>query len=99
MKLPDQTILLVYLMIGGATFAIVYYAYTIILGAYTDYRRTYVAEAAVSLGDVFSTFSAEVVMLMQSGRSIFALGAVGAHLMGSLLMTFAGIATIAWLKG
>jgi len=38
-------------------------------------------------------------MLMQSGRSIFALGAVGAHLMGSLLMTFAGIATIAWLKG
>jgi CrcB protein len=47
----------------------------------------------------FSTFSAEVVMLMQSGRSIFALGAVGAHLVGSLLMTFAGIATVAWLKG
>jgi CrcB protein len=47
----------------------------------------------------FSTFSAEVVMLMQSGRSIFALGAVGAHLIGSLLLTFAGIATVAWLKG
>jgi CrcB protein len=47
----------------------------------------------------FSTFSAEVVMLMQSGRSIFALGAIGAHLVGSLLMTFAGIATVAWLKG
>ena len=47
----------------------------------------------------FSTFSAEVVMLMQSGRSILALGAVGAHLVGSLLMTFAGIATVAWLKG
>jgi fluoride exporter len=47
----------------------------------------------------FSTFSAEVVMLMQSGRSIFALGAIGAHLIGSLLMTFAGIATVAWLKG
>jgi len=27
------------------------------------------------------------------------LGAVGAHLIGSLLMTFAGIATVAWLKG
>jgi hypothetical protein len=38
-------------------------------------------------------------MLMQSGRSIVALGAVGAHLIGSLLMTFAGIATVAWLKG
>jgi CrcB protein len=47
----------------------------------------------------FSTFSAEVVMLLQSGRSIFAVGAVAAHVVGSLLMTFAGIATVAWLKG
>lgn len=47
----------------------------------------------------FSTFSAEVVTLLQSGRSIFALGAVTAHLGGSLLMTFAGIATVVWFKG
>jgi len=47
----------------------------------------------------FSTFSAEVVLLMQSGRPAFALGAVAAHLFGSLLMTFAGIATVVWLKG
>jgi len=47
----------------------------------------------------FSTFSAEVVLLLQSGRSIFALGAVAAHLLGSLAMTFAGIATVTWLKG
>jgi CrcB protein len=47
----------------------------------------------------FSTFAAEVVLLLQSGRSIFALGAVAAHLLGSLAMTFAGIATVAWLKG
>jgi CrcB protein len=47
----------------------------------------------------FSTFSAEVVMLLQSGRSLFALAAVGAHLLGSLLMTFAGIATVTWLRG
>jgi CrcB protein len=46
----------------------------------------------------FSTFSAEVVLLLQSGRSIAALGTVGAHVVGSLLMTFAGIATVAWLK-
>ena len=46
----------------------------------------------------FSTFSAEVVVLLQSGRSIMAFGALGAHLIGSLLMTFAGIATVAWLK-
>ena len=46
----------------------------------------------------FSTFSAEVVMLLQSGRTTWALGAVAAHLFGSLLMTFAGIATVVWLK-
>jgi CrcB protein len=47
----------------------------------------------------FSTFSAEVVLMMQSGRSLVALGIIGAHLVGSLAMTFAGIATVAWLKG
>ena len=46
----------------------------------------------------FSTFSAEVVILLQSGRTAWALGAVAAHLLGSLLMTFAGIATVIWLK-
>ncbi|MEP6885326.1 MAG: fluoride efflux transporter CrcB [Gammaproteobacteria bacterium] len=46
----------------------------------------------------FSTFSAEVVMLLQSGRSLWALGALAAHLLGSLLMTFAGIATVVLLK-
>jgi CrcB protein len=46
----------------------------------------------------FSTFSAEVVLLLQSGRSIAALGAVGAHVIGALLMSFAGIATVAWFK-
>ena len=46
----------------------------------------------------FSTFSAEVVVLLQSGRSIAAFGALGAHVIGSLLMTFAGIATAAWLR-
>jgi CrcB protein len=47
----------------------------------------------------FSTFSAEVVFLMQSGRIGGAFMALTANLVGSLLMTFAGIATVAWLKG
>src|SRR5439155_576108 len=42
----------------------------------------------------FSTFSAEVVTLMQQGRALWALGAVAAHLAGSFLMTFAGIGTV-----
>jgi CrcB protein len=47
----------------------------------------------------FSTFSAEVVLLMQAGRIGGAMMAIAAHLIGSLLMTFAGIATVVWLKG
>lgn len=46
----------------------------------------------------FSTFSAEIVILLQSGRAIWALSAVAVHLIGSLLMTVAGIATFTWLK-
>ena len=46
----------------------------------------------------FSTFSAEIVTLLQQGRMLWACAAVAAHLFGSLLMTFAGIGTVAWLK-
>lgn len=42
----------------------------------------------------FSTFSAEVVTLLQGGRVGWALGAITLHLAGSLLMTFAGIGTV-----
>lgn len=47
----------------------------------------------------FSTFSAEVVTLLQQGRVGWALGAVAVHVVGSLLMTFAGIATVLWARG
>lgn len=46
----------------------------------------------------FSTFSVEIVALLQSGRMTSAFGAVALHLFGSLAMTFAGIATVSWLK-
>ncbi len=46
----------------------------------------------------FSTFSAELVTLVQQGRALWALGAVAAHLMGSVLMTFAGIGPVLWLR-
>jgi CrcB protein len=42
----------------------------------------------------FSTFSAEVVHLIQSARYAWALGAASLHLFGSLLMTGLGIFTI-----
>lgn len=46
----------------------------------------------------FSAFSAELVTLLQQGQMGWALGAVAAHLFGSVVMTFAGIGTVAWLK-
>ena len=46
----------------------------------------------------FSTFSAEITALLQQGRISWALGAVAAHVVGSVLMTFAGIATLYLLK-
>jgi fluoride exporter len=46
----------------------------------------------------FSTFSAEITGLLQQGRTLWALGAAATHLLGSILMTFAGIATFVWLR-
>jgi fluoride exporter len=46
----------------------------------------------------FSTFSAEIVTLLQQGRSQWACGAIALHLAGSVLMTLAGIGTVAWVK-
>lgn len=41
----------------------------------------------------FSTFSAEVITLLQSGRMLWAMGAIATHVAGSLIMTLAGLAT------
>lgn len=43
----------------------------------------------------FSTFSAEVVTLVQQGRWLLAAGAISIHVGGSLVMTLLGLATIA----
>jgi len=46
----------------------------------------------------FSTFSAEVVSLLQQGRVAWAAGAIGVHLSGSLAMTVAGMASWQWIR-
>lgn len=46
----------------------------------------------------FSTFSAEVVGLLQQGRLGWALATVGGHVLGSLAMTLAGLATPALFR-
>lgn len=45
----------------------------------------------------FSTFSAELVTLLQQGRAGWALAATALHVVGSVAMTFAGVGTVAWL--
>ena len=46
----------------------------------------------------FSTFSAEIVTLLQQGRVAWAFAGAAAHLAGSVAMTLAGIATVLWLR-
>jgi len=46
----------------------------------------------------FSTFSAEVVTLLQQGSLAAATAAIALHLFGSLAMTVAGIASWQWLR-
>jgi CrcB protein len=46
----------------------------------------------------FSTFSAEVTVLIQEGRMLWALSVISAHVMGSLVMTMLGLATVSAFK-
>jgi len=46
----------------------------------------------------FSTFSSEVVTLLQRGQLAWAVGEVCIHVVGSLAMTLAGIVTIQLIK-
>lgn len=46
----------------------------------------------------FSTFSAEVVDLLQQGRILWAGTAISLHVSGSLIMTILGLATVAGMK-
>jgi CrcB protein len=45
-----------------------------------------------------SSFSGEVVLLLRQGRLAMACAAIGLHLGGSLLLTFAGMATASLLR-
>jgi CrcB protein len=42
----------------------------------------------------FSSFSAEVVAMLQQGRFALAVGTAGLHLLGSLALTLLGLKTV-----
>lgn len=46
----------------------------------------------------FSTFSAEVISLLQQGRTAWATGSIAIHVGGSLLMTVTGFISWQWLQ-
>jgi len=46
----------------------------------------------------FSSFSAEVVTLLQAGRNGWAAATVATHVLGSLAATVAGLASYGWLR-
>jgi len=46
----------------------------------------------------FSAFSAEVALLLQQGRLVWATAAIGAHVIGSISLTLAGLLTVVWLR-
>lgn len=47
----------------------------------------------------FSTFSAEIMTLLQTGKYFWAMASVSVHVIGSLLMTFAGFTLANLLLG
>lgn len=47
----------------------------------------------------FSAFSFEVVTVLQNGRLLLATSIIGLHVVGSLIMTMLGLATIAAFRG
>lgn len=46
----------------------------------------------------FSSFSAEVILLLQAGRTGWAAATVAAHVAGSLAATVAGLVSYGWLR-
>ena len=46
----------------------------------------------------FSSFSAEAVVLLQESRFVPAMWMILAHVLGSIVMTCAGLGTVFWLK-
>ncbi|WP_255990378.1 fluoride efflux transporter CrcB [Chitinolyticbacter albus] len=47
----------------------------------------------------FSTFSAEITMLMLRQQPLWALSGIAAHVGGSLTLTWLGLRSVEWIKG
>ncbi len=79
-------------LIGGYLIGLALAVFTHYPGLAPEWRLLVVTGFLGGL-TTFSTFSAEVTVLLQQGRLLWAGLAVGAHLLGSLLLTLLGLAT------
>lgn len=64
----------------------------------SDEWRLFIITGLLGGLTTFSTFSAEVVQLMQQGRWLWAGVEVSSHVLGSLIFTILGLATYAMLR-
>ena len=61
--------------------------------------RLFVITGFLGALTTFSTFSAEVVGLLQRAQYMWAMVLASSHLVGSLLATMLGIACVRWMSG
>jgi CrcB protein len=84
-------------LVGGYLIGLAIALFTALPGMAPEWRLLVITGFCGGL-TTFSTFSAEIVTLLQQGRASWALASVAVHVMGSLAATFAGFATVAWAR-
>ena len=84
-------------LIGGYLIGIAVAVFTSLPNLAPEWRLLIITGVLGGL-TTFSTFSAEVVTLLQEGRLLWAGAAIAIHVTGSLGMTILGLGTVALLK-
>lgn len=85
-------------LLGGFCMGLAMGAFALFPSLGSEWRLLVITGFLGSL-TTFSTYSAEVVALIQKGRFLIALAAVLIHNAGALLMTFLGMGAFAMLRG
>lgn len=84
-------------LLGGYVVGVAIALFTALPGLAPEWRLLVITGFCGGL-TTFSTFSGEITVLLQQGRPSWAMATVALHVLGSVLMTFAGIATVAWIR-
>jgi len=80
-------------LVGGYLIGLALAAFAQLPGLAPEWRLLVITGFLGGL-TTFSTFSAEVTTLLQQGRLAWAGAAISAHVVGSLVMTLLGLATV-----